>query len=392
MSEIMSANFTLHHGMIALFFWFVAFLLALVIMRLHFAFFFSFIKIAISFTYFSFFFDGQWTRLDDWTYLKHGQLMLENGFTPVSALTSDGRAALRSLVGGYHILYTYWNFLSVYLFGEFYFSPVYMNVMLSSASSIILYKFILDTGFKRQYALFSAIFFLFHWDVLTWISFVNLKSSLVIFLELLSLFLILRLFKRRKIGYFLTLIFVCVLLLRLRLYIPLAMMTSVSFWVALGNRKKLLKYIPIFSGVFIVLGSLFNFQSASRHLNLVDIPFGTIRMLLTPLPWSIDYSYRFLLVSSIFHCLLFIPTVFGLYSIWKHSHEAKLLIIFSCFMILLYGAVPVLQGPRHRLQIVYMFSWGISHFVWLLIKRRRQFPTFFSQTEDVVPLKTVHIQ
>lgn len=362
-------GYTFHHLLVALFFWLVTFVLACRIMPLHYAFFISLIKIAIPYAYFSFYFDGQWTFLDDWSYFRHGKAMLDAGFTPISALTSDGRLELLRLTGSYRTLYYYWNVLSLYLFGEHYFVPIYMNVMLTFVSAIFFYKIVSVSGFLQKYALYASIFFLLHWDVLAWFSVLNMKGSLVICLSLLGLFSILNLFKTKKAVYALLFLIICYLLYWLRFYIPLLLTASIVLWVILGLPENRFRYLLVFFPVLGFLYKLIDWNSIISHLNFSGIPYGLIRIILTPQPWSVESKYSFLFFPSVFQWLFVVPSVLGVFWLWRSSREARLLILFSCCILLLYAMFLAEQGPRHRLQVVYMFSWGLFHFAWVISEK-----------------------
>ena len=284
-------GYTFHHLFVALFFWLVTCVLACRIMTLYYAFFISFIKIAIPYVYFSFYFNEQWTFLDDWTYFWHSKDMLDAGFTPISALTSDGRLELLHLTGSYHTLYYHWNLLSFYFFGQHYFVPVYMNIMLSFVSAIIFYKIVSDSGFSRRYALYASIFFLLHWDILAWFSVLNMKGSVVMCLSLLGVFSILNLFRKKKVVYALLFLLTCYLFYWLRFYIPLLLIASFVLWVILGHSKNRFRYLLVFFPVLGFLFKLIDWNNITGQLNFSNLPYGLIRIFLTLQQWSINPTY-----------------------------------------------------------------------------------------------------
>ena len=96
------------------------------------------IRTVIPVIYFAWYFDGSWTFIDDFMYFHQGQFLLDNGYTPLSALTPEGIETLKGLAGGDHILYIWWNFFMMWLFGVNYYAPVCINVVITFVSGSFL--------------------------------------------------------------------------------------------------------------------------------------------------------------------------------------------------------------------------------------------------------------
>src|SRR6185312_11698165 len=157
----------------------------------------SLVKVLIPCIYFACYYSGAWNLVDDLFELNSGAALLHAGYTPLSAITqSTGIAALISTAGGPHFLYNWWNLLSQYLFGEHYYAPVFMNIVLTYVGGLYLFRMALFLGFSRTYSRYLLLFFLLHWDVVAWSSFMNLKDIMVTTLTLMSFYFILRLCKR----------------------------------------------------------------------------------------------------------------------------------------------------------------------------------------------------
>src|SRR6266566_1826856 len=141
----------------------------------------SCLKAAIPFVYFLEYFRRGWMRLDDVSYYGGGLTLLYKGNNPfLIFFTADGRAELFKLAGGQHVLYYWYNLLAAYLFGPLYASPVFLNVASTFISGAFLCKMVLASGFEERYARWLVVFFLLHWDLLSWSSFLNLKEPLVL--------------------------------------------------------------------------------------------------------------------------------------------------------------------------------------------------------------------
>ncbi len=345
------------------------------------------VKIAIPFVYFGWFYDGSWTFLDDITYQAQGTEMLQLGYTPITALVNpEGIQHLISLSGGFHIAYGWWNLLGQYFFGEYYFSPVFLNVGLTFISGSFFLRIIYMLGFNTRYAQFLLVFFLLHFDVLLWSSLINFKDVIVLNLSIMSFYIFICLNKKFSIFHIFVLLCITFIFFWLRFYIPFIMIFSVLFWFCEESEilRNVIKHKLIISrkSFFILLIILFSAISITHYLGLnrflsyiksfsvqpFVLIYGFIRMYLTPRPWSIDSSYSFLLIPSIMHLVLTLPSIYGGWLLWKRSKEARLVIIYLLAVLLLYGAYSEIQGIRQRFQVVWIIAWMQFHFLWIIIQ------------------------
>ncbi|MBD1896896.1 hypothetical protein [Coleofasciculus sp. FACHB-129] len=342
------------------------------------AFYAALVKVLIPLLYFAFFYDGTWTFLDDIGYQFQGKKMLELGYNPITALVNpDGLSNLMFLSGGRHILYGWWNILGQYLFGKYYYPPVFLNVFLTFISGYFLFRIAHLSGFSRKYSRGLFLFALFHWEIVVWSSFVNLKDILVMTLTIIALYLILRLSKQLKLYDLLSLGGIVFIFFWIRFYVPVVIMIATLIWISLfqkGWRRYILLVLAAIGSISVVffLGledTLYNLNRLDR--NWTTIVLGVIRMALTPQPWSIEPAYTFLFFPSILHWVLFLPAIWGGWMLWWRSREVKLLFIYLALALLLYGAFYDLQGPRQRLQITPIIAWAQFHFLWVILKNQR---------------------
>lgn len=330
----------------------------------------SLVKTSIPLIYFAWFYDGTWTFKDDWQYLSVGSELSRLGYTPISVLLEV--YVLFLYARGKHILYYWWNLLAVYLFGEHYYAPVFLNILLTFISGYYLFHTALLSGFSKRYAQFLSMFFLLHWDVLAWSSFTNLKDILVLTLTIIALYSILLLSKRFRKRHLLAFVVPLFLLAFLRFYVTVFILISALIYTFVYSLRY--GYKSLF--LLTIIGTLFSVYIiglpsilASPIINeLIPSPYGIIRMLLTPQPWSIERAYSFLLIPSILHWIMFFPSLFGGLKLRRLSKETNLLLIYFIIAILFYGSYQELQGVRHRVQVAPIIAWMQFHFLWMAVK------------------------
>ena len=110
------------------------------------------VKIGILVVYFGWLYDSTWTIVDDKEYQIQALQLLGMGYNPFSLLfTHDGFDALWNATGrSRHVLYTWWVYTSEYVFFREYYSPVFMNVILTFVTGVILYNLCISEGFSKK--------------------------------------------------------------------------------------------------------------------------------------------------------------------------------------------------------------------------------------------------
>ena len=110
------------------------------------------------------------------------------------------------------------------------------------------------------------------------------------------------------------------------------------------------------------LGGQYEFVMQQLGKNFVNPFYGFIRFLLTPIPFNVDPDLLILNFPAIFHWL-FTPFIyFGINKTMKINTSFMRFFLFYFFIfILLYAINGELQGPRHRLQIIY--AWTLLEFI-----------------------------
>lgn len=346
------------------------FLVSRLIISVEVAFITAILKVMIPFIYFAYYYDGSWNFLDDITYTAQGTRLLDLGYNPITTLVNE--AAMSELINlsrGYHIIYGWWNVFAQYLFGKHYYSAVFLNVALTFVIGHFLVKIAHMSNFDFKYRQKLYLFYLLQWELLTWSSLMNMKDILIMTLTIIALYLILKLSELFSVKHFVFLVAIGYLFFYIRFYIPLLLLASTVIWVSLfqNNRRKYYLIGVVIAGLFFSINYIgiedirYYFSEALSFENIFISPF---RMLsLTPQPWSLHEKYTFLFIPSILNLLFFLPTLWGGLMLFGQSKKVRLLLIYLSICLLLYGNFPGQDGPRHRVQLIFIIIWMQFHFL-----------------------------
>jgi hypothetical protein len=330
------------------------------------ALFIGFLRPTVSLLFFALWDDGRWLMLDDVSYFNHAAELLQAGFDPLSVIyTHEGFDYLRTLSSGDHVMYTWFNLTSQYLFGVHYYSAVFMNIALSFVAAHLFGSMLHEMKFPLSYCVFAEVFFLLHWDIIAWTSFINLKDMLVLALTLGAFYCCICVVQRRSMRHLYSLGGICFLFYWIRFYVPLLMLSAIGFWLV-TQWKDRTKYLlaPLAVGGLYILSPLVSYHT--EYMRAQDVVYGSFRFLFTPIPWNVEIGHSFLFIPSILHWLLAIPTAMGLWMLWARSVPARLPLLYFLVVLLLYGITEELQGPRHRFQLSFVIVWGQVQFLWAM--------------------------
>lgn len=369
MDATLSPQFLMASGFI----WILLLLLARIVLPLPAAAGVATVRVLFPLIYFGFYWDGRWNFIDDFTYYSNGLTLYDQGFNPFTVLLDpDGWDQLTTLAGGAHVLYTWWNLTGVFLLGPQYYAPVLLNVVLTFAAGILMVRMLRMCNLSQIYSRWFFAFFLLHWDVMSWSSFINLKDILVMTLTVATFAHLHSLSKRWSLlnalgtyGCLLTILFV-------RYYLVFLILATAGVW-GLFQAKNRLQFLATLVAPLVPILFIVNLESRVDSeivpmLHSEGFVFSLMRFTLTPQPWSIDPAYSFLLIPSILHWLLLIPALIGGVLLWRGSKEARMLLLYFVVISVFYSFVPELQGPRHRLQIVFILAWAQFHFLWTRLR------------------------
>ena len=293
--------------------------------------------------------------LDDVTYAQRAQELLAGGIGPWDVLSdADARDALFSRAGSRHVGFYFLNLAAQTAFGPYYSSGVLLNVVLSLIGARAVHGLALAFGEAPARARRITLFFLFHWDVLAWASFFNLKDTAVLTLAAWTLLWFLRTCEKPsalRLG--LTLLPLSVLTV-FRWYVSALLIASFAAYGLLALRGW--ARVALLAGS--ALGAAVVLQTTIRFglIHPAGLPGGAVRFFLTPQPWSVADHYGFLLVPATLHWLFAPLTLLGAVGLWTRLPRARLVLLWFALVLAFYAMVPLLQGPRHRYQTAFVLA------------------------------------
>lgn len=324
-------------------------------------------KAGLYLAYYTIVFDGQYTILDDWTYVERGAELLDAGagwFNLIESLP-----LLLAAGEGNHFLYYLFNATAIQWFGDGYYAPVALNVMASVGVAWLSTRLVVAERLcKRSRAPLFFAFVLLHPDITAWSTVMNGKDTLVLLLHVLLLIAV-SWYLRGERGRALVLAGVATgMLLFLRFYVPLLFAVALCITAVLQRhgraRIRLL-------GVAVLLLAALAWQQGPEGLgfvrdalleDLLNPVVGVVHFLLTPIPFNTEAAYAFLDLPALLHWLLLPAAVLG---VWRVQHLgtpfARYLLTYTFVFMALYAVYGELQGPRHRMQLD--FAWATYQFL-----------------------------
>lgn len=331
----------------------------------------SLIKAGLFILYFSYFFDGTFTFLDDWTYIEIGKEINAKGI----GLTNldENLAQVMAAGGGEHFLFYLYNAYAMQLFGEGYYAPVAANIILTLpiawiGSNLIEKEFCLT---KNERTLFCGLL-LIHPDILAWSCIANIKDILVLFMHVLLLYSGSLILKKSRLQAILIGAPAVLILFFTRFYVPLLFMVSLAANIfATGKTHiKLSQKLIAFIGIGLVIAKLgenglgYALSKFAEHFTNPAVGFA--RFILTPIPLNTETSYSFLNLPALFHWLAFPALAIGMYVTHKTKTQfSRLMLTYTFVFTFLYASFGELQGPRHRVQL----DFALATFQFLGIRK-----------------------
>ncbi len=331
------------------------------------------IRVSIPVAYFAWYFNGTWGIHDDLNYFEGGLDLLDAGDTPLSLLFGEGYDRLVYVANSRHTLYYWWNLLALTLFGEHYYAPVLMNVVATFVGAHLFAKMLRHLGFGRSYRRWAQVFMLLHWEIITWTFSLNIKDPMVYVLTIAALASAVQFYQTRAIRPLAAFLIVCGVFQTVRFYVPVLMIGAIAIWMA-SHWKSAFKYLLLLLIGALSVYAMSLFGDTFREYLSGSFFYGFGRFILQPLPWKLSDSTSYLLISSTLHIAFFLPALLGAIVLWRESSVARLVIIYLVIVVCFYAAGEGLQGPRHRVQISFIFAWIQFHFLWRA-QSRSEIPT-----------------
>ena len=392
----------------------------------NFAFLVSLIKSIIPLIYFAFYLDGSWiNRGDDSMYISAGILLydlisslfnFELSYLSKDFLYDPAYEFVNTLKVNFSDLNLYqrfillrdnfsnnpfffklihWvSFFSFVLFGYNWYSIVISNILINIIASIYLFKLSQKLISNSKYSKWLMIYFLLSVEVLSWTSFISLKESLALLINIMLFYYFYNLIKNMNFNNLIILIVILIAMYSVRYYLPTIysiyfILAILMFYFNLSFFKKNLKYFILSSipclillyyfspgyniGVYNFLG--YKFIVYLPFYNLINFDFDLINFIksiysfyIGPKPWGIDLKYNFLFFSSVIH-FIFIPfSIFGGYLLIKQNIYFSVMIIFLILIGIMYAIVGL--ENRHRFQFSFIYLWAQFHAISYFIKKR----------------------
>lgn len=328
------------------------------------------VKFAIPLIYFAAYYDATWTIIDDITYFRQGRVLLASGYNPVSVLLDgEGFKLLLYVSDGFHFLYGWFNLLTEFLLAEAYWAPVLGNVLLTCVAGVLLRRLAVQVGASARYADGLALFFLLHWELLAWSSFLNVKDLLVM---MLTLWLILSVARAsspdRTRTSWLGAGIAGFLLFWIRFYVPILIGLAYLAYAArnpVRHPRRVIIGVVVSLAFFLAARERLAALAGLVNLQAGDLAFGWLRTLISPQPWSLQRDYGFLLVPSTINVALLPMLGVGLYVMWRQFKDLRFALLYAAILLASVAAYPELQGPRHRIQILFLLAWAQFHGLYL---------------------------
>ncbi|MCC6953611.1 MAG: hypothetical protein IT290_05800 [Deltaproteobacteria bacterium] len=325
-------------------------------------------KALIPLFHFAVFNDGTWLQQDDRVYFRHALEIKRSGYNFFNELFAEpGGDTVGTLVGSEHTIYYWWNVFSFHIFGEFYHSPVFMNVILTFLGGVWLARLASRLGFASDYCNALMIFFLLHWDVIVWSSFINLKDVLVVTMTIASMNLLLELGNKVSVKAVMGLAVLFGMFSMLRHYVPALLTCAFGAYMFVHARGALRGVMLAVVAALVLYFEPWETKYSS-YISTSVSPFGSIRFLLMPQFWHVEPEREgFIFVPSIFHWMMFLPMIYGGFRLWFVDSKVHLLFFYFALIVAFYTFVPELQGTRQRFQLVYFIAWMQFHALWLFV-------------------------
>ncbi len=349
------------------------------------------IKSFIVLTYFSAWSDGSWfIGGDDLSYFFTGRRLLEDGHNPINVWLSPVGTHLlidRPNVAGYH----WWNMLWMYIFGVEYSVVVMANMATTFMSAIFVHKIAKELGSSDLYAISLSIFFLLHWDVLAWSSFINLKEPLVVLMMIISIWAFLKIEKRQWWAV-VPLMGTLVALFGIRFYLPALLIGAAAAYLLVFSEKRLVLLPAIAFCLGVVLWKYWYTLSLVDRLAVFDIQgfaFYMVKAIWSPLPWNVTHPALYLSIPSILDLVVRPISLVGivvLFFVNKIRPVAFIgLVILAGYVF--YSLVPPLASARHLAPFNWLLIGFQFHAAWFLFNQIMQ-----TSLSDHIPIKNRLVQ
>ncbi len=323
-------------------------------------------KALLFYLYFHVYFDGTYTSLDDIIYFATGLRLLQT-------VRLDGLFHLDiiNIAESFHFTYTIASAIAIALFGEEYFALSAFNVLTTFACGYFACRIIQTLYANTRISRWFYALAVLQPDLVSWSTVFAGKDTLILLGHLLFLYSYALILRGRQGKGLLWLLLAIFLTLNLRFYIPIVMVLLITFQI---NRRAALYVVgtialaatTIFSGSLYGLWSLTITSLETINVTPIGLLTGIPHFWLTPRPFFEDPIHGFLRVANVVTWLAFPFLFVGLLASFRSQDKfARFLFIYFLTFSMFYAVVEYLNGPRHRVQLVF----ALLYFTWVGLGR-----------------------
>tara|TARA_A100001015_G_scaffold321435_1_gene452166 strand:+ start:427 stop:1650 length:1224 start_codon:yes stop_codon:yes gene_type:complete len=350
-----AVSFSLRFFIVALSAWLIGIIVGVQYLSVRTSFLVVTVKIAIVVLYATVLADGSWyTGGDDWGYvLRSVDLYLKNVNPLAIWFTPEGQH-LHAYPNS--ALLKWYNSSLFYVFGPSYYVGLMFFPALSMITGAFVVRLLRSSGLTELSSQIGVIFYLLHWDTITWTSFLNLKEPIVTCLLFFALFgasLIPRnIFSSMAIigtSFF--------AFQKIRFYFPFLLTAGICLSILSHycNRVSVKHLIVATVGGIGVIGialatKLINWSQILYAAQLAEpesLAYGFAKTLLSPLPWNLTAPAEYLLICSTLHLILLPLTLTGAWLLFRTSFTGKLIVSVWFVSLAAYAVQPMVLSPRH---------------------------------------------
>lgn len=335
------------------------------------------VKGSLFLAYFGWVFNGTYTFYDDWAYLRFGKQLLRNGIGVLNL--AHHYDYVRSTVKSANLFYYVYNASAMAVFGHGYFAPVAMNVLLTFiAAGMLMRAAGLGLGMRRRTCIGLFACLALAPSILAWSTVANLKDILVATGTAGMVYAVALIEARRfKRALVIAAVWGLVLILT-RFYVPLIAGTAFAATLLASRHGRRNPWLWLAAAAALVVivhglgrGSLTG-AAHELHARVGNPIKGIVRFIATPIPFHTQPEYAFLNLPQLVFWALLPFQFYGMASLWRHrSLTGRFMVVYCAALIVLYGAFPTLQGPRHRVQIDGLIA--VFQYVGVVALLRRRF-------------------
>ncbi len=385
-----AVGFSTNLAIVAFAAWVIGFLIGRTYLNNSIAYLLITVKIVIPLSYFAIWADGSWyTGGDDWGYVIRAIDLHLKDVDPIRIwFVAEGQHLFQFPNGA---LVKWYNSALFFFFGPSYYAGVMFAPVLSMIGGGVIFALLGNLGKSRNYAKWAAIFFLLHWETITWTSFLNLKEPLITLLLIVFVYGLVSV-REKSILSLAAIAFTTVVFQKARFYLPFVLfsgylMALSTYALAINYRKRILVGSISIIGtvialIFLDVISTTQIRYAFSLADFSNWGSGLAKVVLSPLPWNISEPAGYLLISSILH-LIFLPvTLLGGILLWRTGLSGRILVCVYVIGLVAYALQPMVNSPRHRspfmaMEILMQFEFlywvttgGLS--AWLSDQRKRR--------------------